>query len=273
MREARLAARISHPNVVQVYDVGQWRGTHYIAMEYVDGRSLEEILVTDGALAERDAVRVGVQMAAALQAAVAKGIVHRDIKPGNILFRRDGSAKLADLGLAVAPGDAVEGLVGTPYYISPEQAASAPNLDVRSDIYSLGCTLYHAVTGAPPFAGATAFDTLRLHAEAPRPNARLLRPALTPRFCALLQRMMAVRPKDRHQTPEDLSEDLEAVLSPRPSKRADRLIWAFGIVLAVVALLMLVLTLVVVLGRSEEQETPSLDSRPPDSERWQPNDF
>ena len=130
------------------------------------------MLAKTGPISEALAVSVALQVAAALDQAEARGIVHRDIKPGNILVTAEGVAKLADLGLALAAGEDWEDNVGTPYYLSPEQARNDPNLDTRSDIYSLGCALFHAVTGRPPFEGATALETARMRADLAPPDAR-----------------------------------------------------------------------------------------------------
>jgi serine/threonine-protein kinase len=273
LREARLAARINHPNVVQVFDVGQWRGTHYIVMEHVEGRSLERIISDDGPLDEPAAVRTALGVAEALRAAATKGVVHRDIKPGNVLIRKDGTVKLADLGLAVAAGEAGEDGVGTPYYMSPEQARNASDIDTRSDIYSLGCTLYHAVTGRPPFKGTSAYETLRLHVEASRPNPRALRPDISPAFAAALRRMTAIRPRDRFQSPDELSEALEPLLSPRSQRRSERLLWMLGILAAVIALVLILLTCVALFGGPAPGGDLPLDRTPAAPERWDGPEF
>lgn len=268
IHEARLAAKISHPNVVQIYDVGQWHGTHYIVMEYVEGRSLEEI-IAEGPISEEEAVRLGLDVAEALRAAMEKGVVHRDIKPGNILISANGKAKVADLGLAVLEGDTRETTVGTPYYMSPEQAQGQNDIDVRSDIYSLGCTIFHAVTGRPPFLGAGAYETLRMHADAKRPDVRAIRPGISARFSSVVRKMMATRPKERYQSPDELSEALAAVRTPRKSARSERIMWILGIIIAIIAITMLVLTLLAIFG----QRGATLDSGPSAPGRWDGGSF
>ncbi len=217
LREARLAARVSHPNVVQVYDVGRWRGSPHIVMEYVPGASLEQVIVREGRVSETLAASIGLQIGRAVQYASAHGLVHRDIKPANILLKEDGAAKLADLGLAMAPGEEAESRVGTPFYMSPEQARSDLMLDSRSDIYSLGCTLFRAVTGRVPFQGPTVAETLRMHAESPRPDAAALRPELSPDFCSTLRRMMAKQPEERYAGPAEFVAAIERLTVQRTS--------------------------------------------------------
>jgi len=214
VREARLTARIVHPNVVRVFDVGQAGGRPFIVMEYVPGPSLEEIIHSGGRLTERRVLSIALQMGRALQAAAAHGLVHGDVKPANILIRPDGLAKLADLGLATMPGE--EGMrgAGTPLYMSPEQARGQ-RPDGRSDIYSLGCTLFHALTGRVPFPGSNAAETLRMHAESPPPSAVALRPDLSPEVDALVRRMMAKRPVERFARPAEFLRVVERLIPVR----------------------------------------------------------
>lgn len=255
LREARLGARINHPNIVQVLDVGQWHGLHYIVLEYVPGCSLERLIFRHGCVSEGRVLSIGVQMARALQQAEACGVVHRDIKPANILLTTQGTAKLADLGLAVAAGEEMEEGAGTPLYMSPEQLRNAPELDVRSDIYSLGCTLFHAATGRPPFEGATAVETARLHCERPSPDARIARPGLSPEFCEALHRMMAKRPEDRFANATELLGTLERLQARRQTRRRRHggdLLWALAFGIGGVVLLMLVLTLLAMMLKGRQ---------------------
>jgi len=201
--EARLAAQVSHGNIVHVYDVGDTRHTHYIVMEYVQGETLEAIIEREGRISEERATAVGVQMARALLRIEECGIVHRDIKPGNIMLTGDGTAKLADLGMALAEGGTETG-GGTAYYMAPEQARGEEGLDVRTDIYSLGCTLFHAVTGRPPYAGRNAAETLRMHEREPVPDAGELRPGLSAGFCEVLRVMMAKEREGRFSDAKSL---------------------------------------------------------------------
>ena len=218
-REARAAAKLCHPNIVSGIDVGFASGHHYLVMEFVEGKSLDKILRAKGRLSEDEAVRIARQVALALAYAHENGVVHRDIKPGNIMVTRDGTAKLCDLGLArrddrdepslVAPGTAL----GSPRYMSPEQARAGQVADGRSDIYSLGVTLFHMLTGARPFDGATATEVMRKHVSEPAPCARDVAPNLSPAVCRVVAKMLEKDPARRHQTGTELAAELEALLS------------------------------------------------------------
>ena len=173
-REATAAANLNHPNVVAIYDWGQQHGTYYIVMEYVEGRPLSDIIRTEGPLHPDRAAEITADVAAALAFAHRNGVVHRDVKPGNILITGTGQVKVADFGIAQASSnaDATQNLtqagavMGTATYFSPEQAQGLP-VDPRSDLYSLGCVLYEMLTARPPFAGdspvAVSYTHLRAH--------------------------------------------------------------------------------------------------------------
>ncbi len=172
-REARAVARLVHPNAVQVYDVGEAEGYHYIALEYIDGESLSELLERRGRLPWRAALEITRQAASSLARAHEMGIVHRDIKPENLMLSRRGEVKVADFGLARLGDDPAithhGTILGTPFYMSPEQAQGKP-AGPPADLYSLGCTLYHMLVGHPPFEALTALDVVHMHATvAPRP--------------------------------------------------------------------------------------------------------
>ena len=250
LREARMAVRLDHPNIVQVFDLGQRHGMHYIVMEYVAGSSLESVIESGERLSEERAVAIATQVAKALAHAEACGVVHRDIKPGNILLDEEGQVKLADMGLAIAVGEDSVETVGTPYYMSPEQARNDPDLDIRSDIYSLGCALYHALTGLLPYKGETAMETLRMHVESPTPEVSLLRLDISAGFSAMLRKMMA---KEREERFEDSAALVAALGELRASAHASQrsrggsilgrpVVWA--IVLGAIALVVLVVLLV-----------------------------
>ena len=217
-REARAAQKIQHPNVVAAYDVGVADNYNYIALEYMDGPNLELILQKKGRFSEEDLLKTAMDMALALEAAQAQGIVHRDIKPANILMNSQGVSKLTDLGLASASkGDQRVTLagfaVGTPFYISPEQARGDLDVDCRADIYSLGATLYHLVTGTLPFPGNNPVLIMTKHLqEMPqKPNER--QPAVSERVSALIWKMMQKDPKDRHQDAIELKADIERCMA------------------------------------------------------------
>ena len=211
-REARLAIRLSHPNIVAAFDHGVHAGHHWLALEYLDGHSLETLLARGGAMDERRAVRLVLQVAEALAYLAEAGIVHRDIKPANVVLHQRGVAKLCDLGFARAvdePDLDEEGFtLGTPNYISPEQARGTTAVDARSDCYSLGATFYHMVTGEPPFAGANAADIMARHiAEAPVPPRA--RSGASEELSWIIERLLAKAPEDRYPSPAALVRDLE----------------------------------------------------------------
>ncbi|MBI3272392.1 MAG: serine/threonine protein kinase [Planctomycetes bacterium] len=203
-REARLAGALGHPHIVQVYDVGEAGEALYLVLEYVEGSTLAEQVRSKGRLPESRVLDIARQVGRALEFAHARGIVHRDVKPANILLNSQGLAKLGDFGLArgltSTAGDATTQsgiLMGSIPYMSPEQSEDPRTADARSDLYSLGATLYHALTGRPPFEATSAVALLAAHANQPRPDARLVVPALTERTAEIVRRMMAIDPEAR----------------------------------------------------------------------------
>jgi serine/threonine-protein kinase len=215
--EAEAVARINHANIVQVYAIGECDGLHYMALEYVDGRNLREFLARKGTPDLPLALSIMRQVAAALQRAGEQGIIHRDIKPDNILLTRKGEVKVADFGLVRLTADeqplhlTQSGVtMGTPLYMSPEQV-QCKAVDGRSDIYSFGVTSYHMLGGQPPFRGDNAFDVALQHVQAtPVPLAQL-RPDLPAELCAVVAKMMAKDPEQRYQTCRELLKDLTRV--------------------------------------------------------------
>jgi serine/threonine protein kinase len=186
-------------------------------MEHVEGDSIADMIETQGALEERFALQIAAQMARALQHAHKHGLVHRDVKPQNILVTRNNLAKLCDLGLAKmqneATGDPTGVPVGTPHYLSPEQARGEADVDIRSDIYSLGATLYHMLTGSTPFDGQSPMVLMTKHLTEEPPLPKRRNPAISKGASDLVLRMMSKDKEDRHQTPGELLEDLERVLA------------------------------------------------------------
>src|SRR4051812_24877307 len=214
--EARSAAALVHGAIIQIYEVGQHDGVHYIAQEYVPGRNLGEVIRSSGSLSPQLALDIIRQVAAALAKASSEGIVHRDIKPENIMLARSGEVKVADFGLARVQGDGAVKLtqvgitMGTPLYMSPEQIEGRP-LDSRSDIYSLGVTAYHMVAGEPPFTGDTPLAVAVQHLNNAPPPLASRRPDVPPRLATLIERMMAKKPAERFSDPAELLAELHAV--------------------------------------------------------------
>jgi len=213
LREARAAAALSHPNVVQVYSCGEWRGQPYIVMELVDGGRLDEEISRGEPMDEVRALEIALDVAEGLRAAAEIGLVHGDIKPANILFDSHGTAKVADFGLArFARREPESGEVwGTPYYIAPEKARRQ-KVDHRADIYSLGATLYHALGAKPPFEGETATDVVLARLKNPAIGLRVIRPSLQPETADVVARMLEADPFMRYPTYESLIADLREAL-------------------------------------------------------------
>ena len=209
-QEARLLAQLNHANIVRVLDFEDDATHPYLVLEYVDGVSLSDLIRQSGRLRGDRAARVILQVAQALDAAHCLGIVHRDVKPANILITRDGSAKLADLGLAVVIDSRTgtlrdgEAMAGTVAYMPPEQALQTNPVDHRSDIYALGATFYHAVTGQMPFTGRTRSEVIKKHArETPVPPSHLVAD-LDPAISAVICRMLAKDPSQRYSDHQEL---------------------------------------------------------------------
>jgi serine/threonine protein kinase len=217
-QEARAAARLDHENIARVFFCGEDQGLHFIAFELVQGENLRTVLEQRGRLPAPEAIGYTLQIAAGLAHAAARGVVHRDIKPSNMIITPTGRAKLVDMGLARSLGPQNEGhltqsgvTLGTFDYISPEQALEPRDADVRSDIYSLGCTLYHMLTGQPPVPEGTAAKKLHHHQHVDPLDPRQLNPEVPDEVAALLARMMAKKPEQRYERPEDLVRHLYVV--------------------------------------------------------------
>ena len=226
-REARAAAKLSHPNIVTAYDASEHEGIHYLVMEFVEGKDLAEIVKEHGALPVDKAIDSILQAAKGLEYAHAQGVVHRDIKPANLLLDKEGTIKILDMGLALmsrsiktANDETTDQLtsggliLGTCDYIAPEQADDSHAADHRSDIYSLGCTLYRLLTGELPYKADSVVRVLLAHRQAPIPSLCEVRSSVPPQLDAVFQKMVAKEPEDRYQAATEVITDLQACLEP-----------------------------------------------------------
>src|SRR5437773_3105876 len=222
-REMDLSQRVAHPNLTQTYEVGVAQGVYFIAMEYIAGQSLYRVVSQGGPLAVARAARLFAQVAAALEHAHGLGLIHRDLKPSNIMITPRDEVKVLDLGLALIEGEVVEDhtvvggkgyVVGTFDYIAPEQTEDAAKVDARSDLYSLGCTMYFALTGQAPFPGGDRRQKINKHRIAIPPPIQDLNPLVPAGFAAVLHPLLAKRPEDRPRSAESLRQQLLAWAGP-----------------------------------------------------------
>ncbi|SFJ05813.1 serine/threonine protein kinase [Planctomicrobium piriforme] len=217
VREARSMAKIHHPNVVSCYAVGEDKGLHYVAMELVDGRSMQDWLNAQKQLQVSDALLVTALVGEALHYAHELNMVHRDVKPDNILVTKKGVVKLSDLGLAKAVDDTDMSLtqsgtgMGTPHYMAPEQARNAKHVDRRCDVYALGCTLYHFLAGKPPFSGETIVDLITNKEKGKFTPVHRVNKEVPERLSLMIDKAMAQDPKNRYQSCADFVKDLEGL--------------------------------------------------------------
>ncbi|MFK7778415.1 MAG: serine/threonine-protein kinase [Gimesia sp.] len=218
--EAKSAARLDHENISRVFYIGEDQGLNFIAFEYVKGTNVRELIHSRGQLPASEAVNYALQIASALKHIYKAGVIHRDIKPSNIIITPGGRAKLVDLGLARKESDNASAdltsagtTLGTFDYISPEQAKDPRNVDVRSDIYSLGCTLYHMLTAEPPYGEGTVLQKLLDHSGKKVPDPAVINKGIPRELSQIVQKMMASEPEDRYQTPEELMYHLIQIAS------------------------------------------------------------
>jgi serine/threonine-protein kinase len=227
-KEGQAAGKLNHNNIVQAYDVGEAGGYHYFVMEYVEGKTLYDDLAAGKVFSEDEALDIVIQVAKALAHAHANGLIHRDVKPKNIMINKEGIVKLADMGLARETTDielaqAEKGKAyGTPYYIAPEQIRGEIDIDGRADIYGLGATFYHLVTGRVPFMAEDPADVMRMHLRNDLIPPDHINTSLSAGVSEIIEVMMAKKKEDRYNNAEELLADLKAVCEGRPPIRAHK---------------------------------------------------
>jgi serine/threonine protein kinase len=224
-READILVKMKHPNIMEGYEHGEINGRLYIAMEFLQGKIVSSWIKERGKLEEKAVLKIALDIAHALEFVQSQGLVHRDIKPDNIMILESGAAKLMDLGLAKSAGQEVSPLtapgmaIGTPIYMSLEHIQGDRELDIRTDIYGLGSTLWHAVTGVKPFDGNNPFEIMKQKIDQPVPDPRNARKDVSANMAMLLMTMMAKDRKDRHETPQELIADIRKVLQGEAPNR------------------------------------------------------
>jgi len=225
-KEGQAAAKLNHNNIVQAFDVGEAGGYHYFVMEYVEGKTLYDDLSAGNVFGEEEALDIIIQVAHALAHSHARGLIHRDVKPKNIMIDPSGVVKLADMGLARETADIEAAQTeagkayGTPYYIAPEQIQGKIDIDNRADIYGLGATFYHMVTGRVPFMADDPTDVMRKHLRDQLVPPDHINTSLSGAISEVIEVMMAKRKEDRYKDVEELLTDLEAIRDGRPALRA-----------------------------------------------------
>jgi serine/threonine protein kinase len=227
-KEGQAAGKLNHNNIVQAFDVGEAGGYHYFVMEYVEGKTIYDDLSAGKVFSEDEALDITIQVARALNHAHSCGLIHRDVKPKNIMINTAGVVKLADMGLARETTDIEAAQTeagkayGTPYYIAPEQIRGKIDIDERADIYGLGATLYHMVTGRVPFMADDPSDVMRKHLREELIPPDHINTALSGGISEVIEVMMAKRKEDRYNSVEELLVDLEAVRKGQPPMRAHK---------------------------------------------------
>lgn len=235
-REARAAAAVGHPNIAQVYSFGEVDGQYYLAMELLERGSLDDRMVKLGKLGEKEVLEYGIQIASGLRAAQSRDLLHRDVKPGNILFNDEGVPKIVDFGLArpqqtaeqaASGADSTEPVWGTPYYIAPEKLRGQPE-DFRSDIYSLGASLFHALAGRPPFDAATAGEVVTMHATQPVFSLKTYAPLTHDTTARVIGRMLAKNPTERYASYDELIDDFKKAVTAMETVESTTIVAATG---------------------------------------------
>jgi serine/threonine-protein kinase len=227
-KEGQAAGKLNHPNIVQAFDVGESGGYHYFVMEYVEGKTISDDLVAGKVFSEKEALEIIIQVAHALAHAHAKGLIHRDVKPKNIMIDKSGVVKLADMGLArettdIAAAQSEAGKAyGTPYYIAPEQIRGRIDIDGRADIYGLGATFYHMVTGQVPFMAEDSSEVMKKHLKEKLIPPDHINTSLSAGISEVIEIMMAKNREDRYKNVEELLLDLEALQNGQPPLRAHK---------------------------------------------------
>lgn len=227
-KEGKIAAKLNHNNIVQAIDVGEAGGLYYFVMEYVEGKTLYDDLSKGKIFGEQEAIDIVTQLARALAHAHSNGMIHRDVKPKNIMINKDGVVKLADMGLARETSDVEaakneEGKAfGTPYYIAPEQIRGEISIDGRADLYALGATFFHMVTGRVPFEASTPAEVMKKHLREPLVPPDHINTALSAGVAEVIEVMMAKKKQDRYSNMEELLTDLDAIKDGHPPLRARR---------------------------------------------------
>ncbi len=222
-REAEAISMLNHPNIVRAVEFGEDKGYCYLAMEYVDGESLDAVIKRRGRVPEDDAVSIAMQIANGLKEIDRASLVHRDIKPSNILITSNGVVKLTDLGIVKFVGSKPsltmsDDLIGSPDYISPEMVKGLKKIDIRADIYSTGATLYHMLAGKRPYEGEHVMEIMYKHVEAPLPDPKEIAPELSDEIVKILEKMMAKDLEQRYQTPDSLIEDIKRLQESRATE-------------------------------------------------------
>jgi len=227
-KEGQAAGKLNHPNIVQAIDVGESAGYHYFVMEFVEGKTIADDLNAGHIFGEQEAIEIIIQVCHALQHAHAHGLVHRDVKPKNIMINTQGVVKLADMGLArettdIEAAQSEEGKAyGTPYYIAPEQIRGKIDIDGRADIYGLGATFYHMVTGRVPFTGDDSAEIMKKHLKEKLVPPDHINTSLSAGVSEVIEIMMAKHREDRYNNVDELLLDLEALRQGQPPLQAHK---------------------------------------------------